>query len=125
MEHGSREGLPVYRDGNGRRYVVDTNRRPGDSYYLVEVEPREGFRIWVEFEDGTAGEVDLSYLAERSERVASLWMDRSFFETAHIPTPGAGVAWDGGWIDISPTSLYLRVTGKPLDEVCPQVRFVP
>lgn len=125
MEHRSGKGLSVYSDRNGRRYVVDTNRRPGDSYYLIGVEPREGFRIWVEFEDGTAGVADLSDIAERSEWVASLWEDRSFFETVHIPTPGAGVVWDGRWIDISPISLYLRVTGKPLDEVCPQVRFVP
>lgn len=125
MEHHGQGELGMYTDRKGRQYIVDTNRHPGDSHYLVGVEPREGFQVWAEFEDGTAGIADLSDMAERSEWVASLWEDRCYFQTVHIPTPGAGAAWDGGWIDISPTSLYLRVTGKPLDEVCPQVRFAP
>lgn len=29
----------------------------------VEVEPREGWRIWLRYTDGASGEVDLSHLA--------------------------------------------------------------
>lgn len=82
-----------------------------------------GYRLWVEFGDGKRGEADLADLAEGSPRVKELWEDRRYFETAHIPDYG-GVAWGGHLVDLSPTVLYMRVTGKALDEVCPQVRFM-
>ena len=28
----------------------------------TEVEPRDGFRIWLRYQDGTMGEIDLSHL---------------------------------------------------------------
>ena len=73
--------------------------------------------------DGVHGEVDLSDLVDDSRRVRDLWSSTEYFRTAHVPDYG-GVAWAGELMDISPTVLYLRVTGKGPDEVCPQVRFI-
>ena len=48
----------------------------------TEVEPREGYRIWLRYSDGTSGEIDLSHLAGRG--VFKDWNDRACFETVHI-----------------------------------------
>ena len=46
---------------------------------VVDVEAREGFAIWVRFDDGTAGKVDLDDLAGRG--VFKSWADRRVFES--------------------------------------------
>lgn len=115
--------LKVYADRSGRRYVVDDRLPPGEMQYVIRVTPRTGLRIWVEFHDGTNGEIDLSPMAEESSVVDALWSDRDYFETVYVPDYG-GVAWEGERFDISPLVLYMMVTGKTLEEVCPQVRFL-
>lgn len=84
------------------------------------VEAREGFRIWLRYSDGAAGEIDLSHLAGRG--VFAAWNDRAFFEAVHL-TESGGIAW-GKEIDLCPDALYLRLTGKPLEEVMPGARIV-
>ena len=90
--------------------LTESNLRP-----LVRptaVEPREGYRIWLRYADGVAGEVDLSHLAGRG--VFRAWLDRSQFETVHI-TPDGGVAW-GEDIELCPDALYMQLTGMSFDE---------
>ena len=115
--------MAVYTDSNGRRYVADDSLPPGPVHRATRVEARSGLRIWVKFNDGAQGEVDLSDLAEDSRRVRELWSDPDYLETVHVPDYG-GVAWAGELMDVSPTVLYMRVTGEGLDEACPQVRFL-
>ena len=55
----------------------------------VEVEAREGFRIWIRYEDGASGVLDLSRLAGRG--VFAAWNDPSRFEDVHI-APVGGIA---------------------------------
>ena len=86
----------------------------------VEVEPREGWRIWLRYADGACGEVDLSHLAGRG--VFAAWNDRARFESVRIDDAGT-VDWGDG-IDLCPDALYLRLTGKPLEEVMPGARAV-
>ena len=81
----------------------------------VAVEPREGFRIWIEFQDGEKGEVDLSDLAGRG--IFKAWKERSFFESVKINSYYE-VAW-GDEIDLCPDALYMQLTGKPVEEVMP------
>ena len=92
---------------------------PGHLYLMdVEsVEPREGYRIWVRFEDGVCGEVDLSHLAGKG--VFKAWLDRSFFENVSV-NHGA-VSWKGD-IDLDPCKLYMDVTGKVIEEIWPGLR---
>lgn len=113
----------VYVHEDGRRYTVDPSLPPGNAHRVTRVQVLGGYRLWVEFGDGERGEVDLADLVEDSARVRELWEDRNYFETAHVPDYG-GVAWEGHLMDIDPKVLYMRVTGKVLDEVCPQVRFM-
>ena len=84
----------------------------------TEVEARDGYRIWLRYSDGAEGEVDLSHLAGRG--VFAAWKDRTFFEIVHLSDAGA-VVW-GDDIDLCPDALYMRLTGKSVEEVLPGTR---
>lgn len=73
-------------------------------YDVVDVEAREGFRVWVRFEDGTEGEVDLSDLAGRG--VFARWTeDPSEFARVSVDAESGTLAWPGG-LDVAPDRLY-------------------
>lgn len=77
----------------------------------VHAEAREGFCIWVRFDDGVEGEVDLSGIAGRG--VFSAWDDRDFFETVHPHPERRAVAWGMDHaIDIDPDRLHMEITGS-------------
>ncbi len=84
----------------------------------TDVEPRGGHRIWLRFSNGTTGEIDLSGLAGRG--VFEAWNDREFFDTVHIATT-RGIAW-GADVELCPDALYLRLTGKSVEDVMPGAR---
>ena len=79
----------------------------------LEVEPRSGYRIWIRYEDGASGVVDLSHLAGRG--VFTAWNDRSFFEDMHI-APHGGIAWRND-LELCPDATYLQLTGVPVEDV--------
>ena len=79
----------------------------------VKVEPRPGYRIWVEFSDGVAGEIDLSDVAGRG--IFAAWNEPGFFEKVHVDSYGA-VAWSKD-IDLCPDALYMEITGKSFEEL--------
>lgn len=103
--------LPLYHDeplvGPGHLYLTD----------VESVEAREGYRIWVRFEDGVCGEIDLSHLAGKG--VFKAWLDRSFFEK--VTVSHGTVSWKGD-IDLDPCQLYMDVTGKVVEEIWPGLR---
>ena len=84
------------------------------------VEPREGYRVWLSYSDGAAGEVDLSYLA--GSGVFAAWNDRARFEAVHIADYDA-IAWDNE-LELCPDALYMQLTGKSLADVMPQALAV-
>ena len=86
----------------------------------VEVEAREGYRIWIRYADGASGEVDLSDLAGRG--VFAAWNDRAFFESVHL-TDYRAIAWgEDDEIDACADELYMRLTGKTVEEIIPGFR---
>jgi hypothetical protein len=87
----------------------------------VEVKALPNFRIWLRYDDGVAGELDLSDLAGRG--VFKAWNDRAFFDSVHLAPHGA-IEW-GNDIDICPDAAYLRLTGKSPEEIFPKLRSVP
>lgn len=78
---------------------------------IVEAEPREQYRLWIRFEDGTEGEVDLSNLVGKG--VFGSWEDPAEFRKVYIDTDTHTVAWPGG-IDLCPDSLYEDVVSPRL-----------
>ena len=59
---------------------------------VVELEVHEPFWIWVSFDDGVAGSVDLSDSAELGGIFAQ-WSDQGFWRSAHIVAESGAVAW--------------------------------
>lgn len=86
----------------------------------TDVEPRDRYRIWIRFSDGSCGEIDLSYLAGRG--VFNVWSDRACFESVYV-APAGSIAWQDD-VEICPDALYLRLTGKSLGELMPDAQFL-
>ena len=84
----------------------------------INVEPREGYRIWVEYDDGASGEVDLSDVAGLG--VFKPWLAREFFERVHVSEFGA-IAWSEE-LDICPDAVHFDLTGKKPEEMMSGLR---
>ena len=91
----------------------------GNMIEAVDVAPRDGYRIWLRYSDGASGEVDLSDMAGRG--VFRVWLDRSFFEKVHV-SPYGSIAWSDE-VELCEDALYLRPTGKSVEEVMPAARL--
>lgn len=70
----------------------------------ISVKPLEGCRIRVEWDDGSAGELDLAYLT--GHPVFAAWSDRGTFESVRIV--GSSFTWGGemelcAWLGCWPT----------------------
>ena len=87
----------------------------------VEVEARNGYRIWLRFSDGVEGEVDLSDLAGKG--VFAAWRDRVFFDSVRISEARA-IAW-GDDVDLCADALYLRITGMEPEQFLPGLHAEP
>jgi hypothetical protein len=76
------------------------------------------YRLYLEFSDGTKGDVDLSDLA--GQGVFEAWDNPGFFEKVHIGSHRE-VKWDDE-IELCADSLYLKLTGKTPEELFPKLR---
>ena len=74
----------------------------------VEVRPLAPYRIWLRYQDGTEGEVDLSHLAGKG--VFAVWEQEGVFARVKLGSHGQ-IEWPGD-IDLCPDALYLKLTGK-------------
>ena len=76
-------------------------------YEVIAAEAREGFKVWVRFENGVEGEADLSDLAGRG--VFKRWTENpaEFSEVSVDPASGT-LIWPGG-LDVVPDRLYSEV----------------
>ena len=83
----------------------------------VEVRALEPYRIWLRYDDGVAGEIDLSHLASR--RLFAAWQDPSFFSAVRLD-PGGFVVWSDD-IDLCGDALYLKLTGMSPEERFPSL----
>ena len=73
---------------------------------VTQVEPREGFRIWLRYLDGPAGEIDLSDLTGKG--VFRAWDDPGFLNRVHVAEHGA-VAWSEE-VELCPDALCIELT---------------
>jgi hypothetical protein len=84
----------------------------------VLVRALPNYRLYLEFNDGAKGEVDLSDLAGKG--VFESWNDYSFFEKVHIGDHRE-IKWNDE-IELCADSLYLKLTGKTPEELFPRLR---
>ncbi len=85
---------------------------------LVEVKPQSSFRLWVEYDDGAEGAVDLSDLAGRG--VFRKWDQSGAFEDVRLGLQGQ-ISW-GEEIELCPDAVYMRLTGKSPEDVFPSLK---
>ena len=108
-------GVPRYLTGRyDVRLEVMAMVRP------VEVKARPRFHIWVRYDDGVEGEVDLSDLAGHG--VFTAWNDRKLFEGVRLGAHGA-IEW-GDQLDLCPDAIYLRLTGKSPEDLFPALKRI-
>lgn len=77
------------------------------------------YRIWLEFDDGASGEVDLSDMA--GSGVFKVWDEPGYFEKVHIAHHRA-IAWDDE-VELCPDSLHWELTGKADGATTPAERL--
>jgi len=87
---------------------------------LVEVKVLPSFKLWLRFEDGVKGEVDLSHLA--GQGVFKAWEKPGVFESVRVSEEGA-LRWSEE-IELCTDALYLRITGKKPEEVFSRLKAV-
>jgi hypothetical protein len=76
------------------------------------------YRIWIRYTDGEEGEVDLSHLA--GQGVFKLWEDEQKWKNVRIAEDGA-IRWIEE-VELCPDATYLKLTGKPPEEVFPNLK---
>ncbi len=87
---------------------------------VSKVKTLQGYRLWLEFDDGVSGTVDVSDLVGKG--VFALWCDPRTFDQVRIGSSGE-LVW-GDQIDLCPDALYLKVTGKTPEDLFPALRHV-
>lgn len=78
-----------------------------------EVSALDNYKIWIKFEDGVKGEIDLSSL--KGKGVFEIWNDYQNFRNVYIDKETFAVAWNKQ-VEIDTNNLYLRLTGKTYEQ---------
>jgi hypothetical protein len=79
---------------------------------IVAVKPLADYQLWLRFEDGTEGVVNVSQLIQFSGIFAPLQDLATFAQVQIHPEPGT-VIWQNG-ADLDPDVLYAIATKSPI-----------
>ena len=79
---------------------------------LTEVRPVGGHRVFVRFEDGVQGEIDIAELVA-FEGVFEPLRDPARFAEVRVHPELGTVYWPNG-ADLDPDVLYSKISGQPL-----------
>ncbi len=122
VENGASTHCPVTRVGTClRQFVTTETRENGDSMVMVtlrKITPRPGYKLFLLYNDGVSGEVDLSHLV--GQGVFSLWNDPAIFETVTIGEHSA-IRWSDN-VELCSDALYLQITDKPAEQLFPNLK---
>lgn len=77
---------------------------------IVEVKVLKNYTLYIRFENGIAGEVDISKIIP-FEGVFSKLKDLSYFSTVKVNEELGTIVWDNG-SDLAPDFLYSLISGK-------------
>lgn len=84
---------------------------------IVSVKPLSEFRLYLEFEDGVAGEVDIAAIVRFDDVFAPL-ADKAYFEQVQVNPEIGTIVWPNH-ADLDPDVLYALVSGEPLPDFTP------
>ena len=84
---------------------------------IVEVRPLDGYRLYLRFEDGVEGVIDLAELV-RFEGVFTPLQEREKFLEVRLNHEFGAIYWPNG-ADLDPYVLYSKITGAPLSSSAP------
>ncbi len=79
---------------------------------IIEARALENYRIYLKFEDGVEGEIDLSAFVQFAGVFEALKEPGQFAQLAIDPELGS-IHWPSG-ADLDPDVLYSKLTGKPV-----------
>ncbi len=71
---------------------------------VIEVKPLSAYKLYLRFEDGTSGEIDISKIVA-FEGVFAKLKDKEYFLTVKVNPDIGTICWESG-ADISPCTLY-------------------
>lgn len=80
---------------------------------VVKVEARGGYRLWLQFQDGVEGEVDLGPWLTFQGVFAPL-RDPAYFARVRVNPELGTICWPND-TDWDPLVLYSVVTGRPIE----------
>jgi hypothetical protein len=79
---------------------------------VIAVQPLDGYRVHIQFEDGVEGIVDLAEIISFTGVFAPL-QDRAYFAQVYVNPDVGTLCWPNE-ADIDPDVLYALVTGEPI-----------
>ena len=79
---------------------------------VTAVQPLDGYRLYVRFEDDVEGIVDLAEIISFTGVFAPL-QDRAYFAQVYVNPDVGTICWPNE-ADIDPDVLYAIVTGEPI-----------
>jgi hypothetical protein len=79
----------------------------------LEVKALPDYKIWVRYEDGISGEVDLGHL--KGKGVFKAWEENDLFQKVFVADRGRCIAWNEE-LEICPNAVYLDLIGKTFEE---------
>ncbi len=82
---------------------------------IVAVEAKQEYKLYLSFENGVFGEVDVSQLIEFSGVFAPL-KELSYFKQVQVNSEVGTIVWPNG-ADLDPDVLYAIITGEALPNV--------
>ena len=77
---------------------------------IVEAKSVGGHRLYLLFNDGVQGEVDVAQIMP-FEGVFAAFTDQGFFEQVYVDADWGTVCWPGH-LDLAPEPLWERLTGR-------------
>ena len=80
---------------------------------VVEVKPLDGYRVFLRFDDGVQGELDLEPLLMPFDGVFAPLRDLARFREVFVDREGGTIARPNE-VDLAPEVLYSMVSGRPL-----------
>ncbi len=79
---------------------------------IVEVRVVDEWRLFLRFEDGVAGHIDVADFIPFTGVFAPL-KDQRYFARVRVDVESGTVCWPNG-ADLDPDVLYARITGEPI-----------